>query len=114
MIYRWKSAFTGLPKPRTKEILELASGLRLEIVQTRFRSETADRAYGAKLLYTSPDGMQSCVWYQDDIPEDPVKGLDGVKTDVLRNAIRYVQARIDDLTPIRAALGSAWAELEED
>lgn len=114
MIYEWRPVLTGLPQPANKQVLQLTNGLRLEIIQTRFRSETTDRTYGARLLYTSPDSMQSCIWYQDDVPEDPVRGLDGVKTAVLRDAIKYVQDRIDELTPIQTALGSAWAELEED
>ena len=112
MKYQWKTVPTELPKPTSKQVLQLTNKLRLEIIQTQFRSETTDREYSAKLLYTSADNMQSYIWYKDHIPENHGQDIKHIQMTALHDAIEYIQGKINELIPTKDALTAALDELK--
>lgn len=70
------------------DILEMDGGLRLEVRQTKARSETSDREYSF-MLFRTIDGMQSCLWHEEKIPETP-------GDDIRQTALHHVQDWLDD------------------
>ena len=111
MNYRWKSVRTGLMQPSSKQVLELNDRLKLEVIQTQFRTETTDRAFSARLLHITDNGMQECIWHQEDIKENLPSCA---ATTALTNLLAYYQTQIDALTPVRDMLADALRETESE
>lgn len=103
MTYQWKQFPPVLDNPLRTYILEMNEGLRLEVRQTQARSEFADREYSF-MLFRTINGMQSCLWHKDKVPEIPNKDICGI-------ALSCIQKHFDDeiarLEKIRESLSYA-------
>lgn len=104
---RWESVPTGLTganQPYAIHRMELKPGLRLEAVQSVFRSETTDRAYDFRLL-RSEDNMQEYVAHTEKIPCDDDEAAKAAAVKWLSGWARDLDRKTHELTdPIKTAL----------
>ena len=97
---KWKRTTLIAGDPLRSDILEMDGGLRLEVRQTKARSEVSDREYSF-MLFRTTDGMQSCLWYEEKISE--TLGVD-VRQTALDHVRNWLNAKMAVLEAIRSSL----------
>lgn len=112
-MFKWKCTPSIPGNVLRRDILEMDGGLRLEVCQTKARSETSDREYSFALFRTV-NGMQSCLWHEEEISET-------LGTDIRQTALNHIQDWLDtkslNLNAIRSSLiraGAARVDVKEE